>query len=157
MSTSSTENVLAAIRTRLLAFTAADDATLGDTIGTRLWLFAPPGGVANQWPFGILRPLPLRRDGAYNGERWEGAVELMLWSRPRTAANAKALEAAADIAEAAFLRWASDDADGIVFSRGGTRATLPVPVEPADRDTYTIRLTFDVIAWPAYLTQYHDS
>lgn len=156
MSTGSTEAILAVIRTRLLTFVDADGATLADTIGQRLWLYAPPGGTANQWPFGVLGFLPLRRTGAYNGERVQGQVELMLWSRPRTAANAKALEAAADRCEAAFLRWANTDADGLLFSRGGTRATLPVPAEPADRDTYAIRLTFDVIAWPQYLTQYHD-
>lgn len=157
MSTDSTEGMLAVVRDRFLAFTAIGGAKLTDTIGTRLWLFAPPGGTANIWPFGILRFLPFTARGAYNGERVTGQVELMLWNRPRTAAAAKALEGAADVATGAFLRWANTDTDGLMFSREWSRATLPVPSEPADRDTYTIRLTFDVIAWPAYLTQYHDS
>jgi hypothetical protein len=152
VATSSTEAVYALLRTHLLAFEGSTGASLSDRFADRIYLVRAPDDTA--YPYGTLRFLPLVMQGAYNMDRQEGYLEVMLYDRP--ASHAAALEASADLVQQAFLRFA-DATSGLVFCREVQRDTLPVPLPGMERDIVTIRLAIHLVLWPTYITDYATS
>jgi hypothetical protein len=151
MTTTSTANLWRQMRVRLLTYVPRSGATLRTRIGDRLYYVQAPDNAA--WPHGIAT-LRLPNDGAYNGERLEGELEVLLYDRPRS--KQEALEDMADIADQAMLRYA-DGTSGLVFSRERRRDTLPANLPPADREVCGIRLVYQLVVWPLFLTQHASS
>lgn len=156
----SNEAIKRALRNHILDFQPLDDngdplgaplrARYGGGTSARIYFDALPDNLA--FPNGIARLINQRRSGAYNGERISADLEIMLYER--NAANAAALEADADIVDAAMLRAKVSQGSGFMFSREGTRDTLPPSAEPESRGVVTVRLLYSVVIWPRYLTRY---
>ena len=151
MSTTSTANIWRTVRSRILGYQPPTGATLQTRLSGRLYYVQAPDNAP--WPHGI-GTLRLPSSGAYNSERLDGELELMLYDRPRS--KAEALEDMADVADQAMLRYA-DGSSGLVFSRERRRDTLPAFLPPADREVVAIRLVFQLVVWPLYLTQHASS
>jgi hypothetical protein len=151
MTTTSTANVWRQVRSRILTYQPPTGTTLQARLVGRLYHVQAPDDAP--WPhaIGVLR---LRTDGAYNGDRKEGELEVTLYDRPRS--RAEALEDMADVVDQAMLRYA-DGSNGLVFSREGRRDTLPAFLAPADREVCAIRLVYQLVVWPVYLTQHASS
>lgn len=154
MPTASMQEVLDTLRTRLRTFSSGG-GTVADILGERVYFVSPPANAT--YPFGVLRYIDGRTSKAYSGERMKGILELLLIARPADATYAQALELAADRAQAAmqFFREGNSapTTTGLIFVVDGGRDTLPPPAEPVDAQTYSIRLTWDVVIWPRYLTR----
>lgn len=146
--------LLAALRLSLLN-TVVGGHAVSDTIGTRLYQYRPPEDVA--YPYGILNVSGWVLDPRSRNERVTCKLELILVCRPADATQIAALRGCADQAQAAMMYYRAADsthaAGGIIFMSQGTRDTLPQPPEPVDRQTFTIRLTWDLVVWPRFLTQ----
>lgn len=170
MSTASTTALEATLKERLLTFEPlGGGATVADALGRTpsgsgqdgaLYWERPPdnidqtlknAGLPLQW--GVLR-LTNRRASDENAEREVADLEVMLFGRPRS--RKAALEGIADTMDQAMRRY-RDAASGFLGCVGRTRTTLPPFAEPADNDVVQIMVTYTLVLWPAYLTQYHDS
>ena len=151
MSTTSTANIWRTVRSRILGYQPPSGATLQTRLGGRFYMVQAPDDA--DWPHAIGR-LTLPSSGAYNGERLEGELELQIYDRPRS--KAEALEDMADVADQAMLRYA-DATSGLIFSRERRRDTLPAFLPPADREVVAIRLVYQLVVWPLYLTQHASS
>lgn len=153
--TSSLQKVFEALRTRLLAFPNVAGQKASDILGTRLYFGAPPANSV--YPFGVMS-FNLRSSKAYGGERMKGTMELLLIARPADATYAQSLELCADLLQGAVLFYRDGNSaaatSGLIFVVDGDRANLPAPAEPVDQQTYSIRLSWDVVVWPRFLTQY---
>jgi hypothetical protein len=146
--TDSTAAIYAMIRDRLLNFAPLSGSKLLDSLSD-LWVVQAPDTAA--FPYGTLRFINTIRDGAYGGYRQTMDVELLLHASPRD--QQAALEGYADIADEALLGWRQADS-GLAFSFEGMRLSLPPAPPPADIEVCTIRLTYPVVVWPAFLAQY---
>jgi hypothetical protein len=159
--TSSTGGIEDALRTRLLSFQPLVGLdTLADVIGSTVsgagsdgklfWDEAPDDTT---YPYGVLQ-LKNRRNTSDVPERTLVELEVMLFGRPR--AQKATVEQAADLCEQAMLRYV-DAMSGVLGCWGCLRNTLPVMTSPADREVVQVMLTFTLVVWPAYLTQYRDT
>lgn len=101
------------------------------------------------FPYGTMR-LEADNPGTYNGLRLNGTLEVLLYGRPWT--QRELVENAADLIEGAMYDLLVNT-DGLIFCHGKTRATLPPGGEPSDSEVCTVRLTFTLAIWPAYLTR----
>jgi len=170
VSTESSGELEAALRTRLLEFEPLDGAgTVAEALGTTdsgsgsagklFWDRAPDNidgratGSTAPTAWGVLR-LKNRRSGGDHFERETMELEVMLYGRPRS--QRSLLEGIADRMDQAMLRY-TDRASGVIGSWGRTRHALPPFKEPAASDVVQIMLEYTLVVWPAYLTQYHDT
>lgn len=151
MDTTSTVAFAKELQAHLLGFTPTTGALAGLTLqtrlGGRLYQVAPPDTLT--YPFGLMRLMGRRIDGAYNGARETMDVEVQLYRRPRSALQD--LETDADLCDLAMQRYVASDALGIVFGRQRQRDTLPPFTDLADREVVTIRLVYPLVTWPAWL------
>lgn len=151
MSTTSTEALYKALRTRLLTFQALGSPTpetLADSL-TDLWVVQGPDNI--EYPYGIMRLQARTRSGEYAGEREAMDLELLLYDRPR--AQQYVVEGYADIADQALLRYA-DSSAGVVISGESERDTLPMNTPVSDREVVAVRCVYHLVVWPQFLTQY---
>jgi hypothetical protein len=151
MSTRKTSELYNLVRTRLLAFVGRDGETVGAVLGTRLFHRQAPADAT--YPYGVITFLDRPIDPAYNAVREVIQCELQLFDSPRERVDD--IEDAADIADAALLRWRYA-AIGLVFARERTRNTLPPDDDPEHRDTARVRCVYSLIAWPRLLTLYES-
>jgi hypothetical protein len=164
VSTESTVDLRAALRTRLLTFsplggggpvsTALGGTASGSGQDGKLYWDRAPDNITDTTPirWGVLR-LKNRRRQTDNPEREVAELEVMLYARPRSLAGG--LEGIADTMDQAMMRY-RDMTSGVICSSAATRNTLPPFKEPADSDVVQIMLEYTLVLWPAYLTQYHD-
>lgn len=160
----STQTLLTTLRTRLLTFDRASGNTLAEILGStqagagvdgKLYIVQAPDNVTDpaQSPsrWGIMS-LKNRRSNAENAEKELVDLEIMLFARPR--GQQMAMEDAADACDEAMHRW-EDYTNDVIGVWGRMRNTLPVMVEPADREVVQIRLMYTLVCYPDHLTQYH--
>lgn len=156
--TLSTVAILDALRTRLLntPSPAAPNRKLSDVIGARLYIGAPPADAT--YPYGILRWTGDRTSPAHRAIRKRGILELTVVARPADEVYAKAVEEGADLAQGALTLFKVGDTapatSGAILVVASSRDTLPRPVDPVDQQTYTIYLTWEIVIWPKFLSQY---
>ena len=149
MSTTSTQAMVADLRSRLLTFQPASGATLQTTLGGRLYTVQAPDVVT--YPYAVLRLVDRAQTDGYAGYRQSFEIELAVFDRPR--AQQWRAEGIADVAEQAFLQW-DLGSSGLLFSRHVRRLTLPPAPAPMDRELVQVMLFVPVVAWPVMLTQY---
>lgn len=158
LSTTALETTL---RTRLLTHSRlGGGATLADILGSqagagadgKLYRIEAPDNVTS--PYAVMW-LKNRRTNAENAERELAELEVMVFDRPR--AMQSRAESAADACDEAMIRYQEQIGDGLVGCWGRTRSTLPPMVEPADREVVQIRLSYTLVIYPQYLTQYADT
>lgn len=161
MTASLQTDVLERIRTRLLTFAPLHGQ--GDPLWMRLgatqaidasgtwnggvYLSQAPDNV--DYPYAVLR-FASQREGAYGGDRLHGDLEIQVYGRPR--AMMGTVEGIADAMQQALQRWTDVTNGNYVASREDRRETLPMYGSPADREVCAVRLVFDVVAWPRYLS-----
>ncbi len=160
----STAGLKATLRTRLLTFDRLTGDPLADIIGRTAggagidgkfyWEQAPdnvtdPANSPSRW---IVARLTNRRRNAENAEKELVDLELMLFARPRN--QQAAMDEAADACDEAMARY-EDFTNDVIGCWGSIRNTLPVMVEPADREVVQIRLAYTLVVYPDHLTQYH--
>lgn len=141
------------IQNRVLTFTPLSGSTLGTRLGGRLYKDWPPENAA--FPNGTIRIINRITGGRGQEAQYREtfSAEFMLYDNSRAAARASALEDMGDLIDAALMQW-SDGSSGLAFSAGRQRDTLPPPVDPADRQSNSIRIVYDFTVYPVYLTQY---
>lgn len=142
--------VLETVRTRVLTH------PIGSTTGDRLsdfipagnvWLVQPPDNPT--YPFVVIRCDLAHTDGAYNQQRVEGLLEVLLYARGEN--NRLTLERATDCVEAALVRYWERTGTSLIFSRDTVRDQFPPPVEPVDRQQVGARVAAQLVYWPQYL------
>jgi hypothetical protein len=149
--TSTTPGIEDALRTRLLDFEPLDGrATLRTRLAGRLYVNAAPDKAA--YPYGVLRLKNRRSDRSMPG-RELAELEVMLFGRPRT--QGPEVEAAADLCDQAMLEYL-DATHGLLGALAGLRNTMPPFATPADADVVQVVLTYTLILWPVFRTQYRD-
>lgn len=149
--TDSTAAIYAMIRDRILNFTPKSGSKLKDTL-SELYVVQAPDNA--KFPYGVMRFINTNRDGAYQGYRQTMEVEVQLFAQPRS--EASALEVMADVADEAMLGW-RQATSGLAFSFEGSRMSIPPAPPPLNSEVVQIRLTYPVVVWPAFLTQYANS
>lgn len=154
MSTTSAEQVLRALRERLLSFDGdalrtALQATAGGSGQTgKLYIEQAPDDAT--YPYGVLHVLDVREDGDDGGFARRWLVELQLTDKPR--GKAGVLKAMGDTAERAMRAWVDTTAGVIVAQRGLSRATVNFD-EPGVREVMVERLVIPLYVHAQYLTQ----
>lgn len=149
MPTDTTAQLYDAIRTRLLTFAPADGTdTLAASLAGGLAFVVPPDNAPT--PYAAIRLTDVRHRRSQRG-RLTVEVEALFIHRPRS--NARALERLVDVADQAMLGW-TDATGGLIACTGHRRQTLPPFRESDDPELVQIRVLYDLIVWPSYLTQY---
>jgi hypothetical protein len=145
--TTTTTALLAALRLRLLTFQPMDgDDPLATRLVGGLGATVPDGA---SFPYGALRLM--NHAASCNDVRRTAQLEVQLYCQPRE--NLGELEAIADVVEQALHGYA-DSAGGLVKCRLSDRDTLPRFPKPADAELGAIRLVFDLVTFPLFITQY---
>ena len=148
VSTTAIEN---ALRARILAFADPSGATVGDYLGTRLYIDAVPADV--QFPHALMRYLPTFQDPAHDEARVQAELEILVYGR--TDAQRATVKLVGDLIEQAFIRWRHNDSgDGLMFSRQRTRQGLPAFPAPADSEVSGERHLISLVVWPHFLLQH---
>jgi hypothetical protein len=149
--TVSTAAIEDAIRARVLAFADPLGAVVGDYIGTRLYIDAPPATVT--FPHAVMRYLPTFQDPDMSEERIQAELEIQVYGR--TDAQRLRVKAVGDLIEQAFLRWRHNDSgDGLIFTRTRLRQPLPPASAPADSEVSGERHLISLVVWPHFLLQH---
>jgi hypothetical protein len=144
--TSTTAAVYRAIRTRLLTYEPMDGGlTLAERLAGGIGILAPPDDAP--MPFMAIRLQNVRGSLREQGARLTGECELQAFHRPREMADD--LEVLVDVADQAMRGWA-----GLISVVGARRDTLPPFGDSDDPEVVRIRVVYDLILRPAYLTQY---
>lgn len=149
MSTTSTQAMVADLRSRLLNFTPRSGSTLNTSLGGRLYTVQAPDNA--EYPYAVVRLVDRRQTDGYGGLRETFELELSIFDRPRV--QQWRAEGIADVAEQAFLGW-SLATSGVLFSRHVRRVTMPPAPSPMDRELVHIVVYVPIVAWPVMLTQY---
>ena len=149
MTTTSTQAMVADLRTHLLTFQPMSGTTLQARLNGRLYVVQAPDSVT--YPYAVMRLVDRRATDGYGGYRQTFEVELQIFDRPRS--QQWRAEGIADVAEQAFLGW-DLASSGLLFSRHVRRVTMPPAPEPMDRELVQITVFVPVVAWPVMLTQY---
>jgi hypothetical protein len=148
VSTATTDALYDAIKIRLLTFDPPGaQATLAAQLSGGLSFVAPPDSAPT--PYGAIRLADIRHRRSQRG-RITAELELMLIHRPR--AKSRELERLADIADQAMHDW-TDATNGMIACTAYRRQTLP-PFKESDPELVQIRCLYDLVIYPAYLTQY---
>jgi hypothetical protein len=135
---------------RLLAYTFDGDSIAALT-ASRVYIDQPPDNTS--FPCLVIRSLNQRTAAQYNNTRKDFELEVMIYVKGRTAANARLAEQLGDLTEQALLTWVESSATlGLSFGREADRETVPPPQEPADRDIIGVRVLVQCATWPRYLT-----
>lgn len=151
MATTSTAAAIQQLRTRLLTFAPmGGGATLNTRLGGRLYIGRAPDNTPS-FPYGVMRLINQRQPGAYNGDKEEADLELMIYGN--TVAQAQALEDAADVADQALLRY-KDATSGLIFGRERLRDSVSGTGDPVLAAFLAVRCLYPVSIWPIFLTQY---
>jgi hypothetical protein len=162
MATTSSDAVLAAIRTRLLTYAPVSGSTLAALLGTlagsgaggKLYLGKAPDTVTH--PYGVMRLIDQPNTGLDGGFMVKGLVELMFFDRPRASHPSTPrtlVNAMADRAEEAWRKWSTYSGDGAIMARA-VESRFEVPYEePADVELAAVRLLLPFTASPQYLTR----
>jgi len=149
MSTRSTSALYATVRARLLGFTPLSGDTLQTILGGRVYHAEAPQSAV--MPYAVITFLDRAVDGAFDSVRDVIMCEVQFYDAPRQQMGA--IEDAADLADAALLRW-HDASSGLLFARERTRSTLPPDPDPHHRATARVRCVYPLITWPRSLTVY---
>lgn len=148
--TISTEAIENALRTAILAYTVGS-ADVGDYIGTRLYIDAPPDDVT--FPYALMRYLPATPNPEYPQERIQAELEIQVFGR--TDAQRLTVKAVGDLLEQCFLRYRhNDNNQGMMFSRHRARTVLPAFTAPADSEVSGERHLISLVVWPHFLLQH---
>ena len=145
--TDGTVALLTTLRRALVEYRGTEGAAITDVVQERFYQGRAPDNPT--FPYGVMR-LATRNDGRYHGLRLEADLEVQWYGRPWT--QREALEGVADLCDQAMLLLLRN-AQGLIFSVGAMRETLPLAGAPADSETVTIRLLYTVVIWPEYLTR----
>lgn len=149
--TSSTYNLLEALRRAILSYSPGENLSVSNVLGTdpdcRLYLVRAPDNT--KFPYGTIR-LETANSGRYNAMRLTGDFEILLYGRPWT--QQRDVENVGDLIEQAMYEMIINS-DGLVFCMSKQRATLPPGPDPVDSEVCTVRLLFTLAIWPAYLTK----
>ena len=154
MTTTSTTALYDTLIARMMDFVPAGSPTpdtLRDLLTGGMWAIQPPENAL--FPYGIVT-LDVISDGEHAGLRQEADLEILLEHRPRTYTVASALEGYADLVDQALLWYVESVGNGMLFVRSRSRQSLPPLPDPADRQVCTVRLSYSLVVWPAFLTQY---
>lgn len=149
MATTSTAATIQQVQARLLNFVPISGTTLSVKLGGRLWIGVPPENAA--FPYGVMRLINQRSSGAYNSDREDADLELMIYGNALS--QAQALEDAADTADQALLRY-RDSASGLIFGRERIRDSASQSGDPAVAEFLAVRCLYSLNIWPVFFTQY---
>lgn len=153
MTVATTKATYETLYTRLLTFqptgTPTPD-TLADGLTGGLWVASPPEDAWDKYPFGVMRLVNRQTGGEYDGIRETADLEVLLYHRGVT--NRHALESLADTCDEAMLGWFINS--GPAFSGARQRDTFEQPSPPAQRDVVVVRLVYQLVVWPGWLTKY---
>ena len=152
MSTTSTRNMIADLRSQLLNFAPASGDSLNTSLSGRLYTVQAPDDP--DYPYAVVRLLPRRQTVGDGGYRETFEIEVQIFDRPRS--QQWRAEGIADVATQAFLQW-DLRSSGLLFSGHVRRITMPPAPDPMDRELVQITLFVPVVAWPVMLTQYATS
>ena len=149
-STATTKAIYRAIQLRMLTFEPeAGGAT--PTLAERL-----PGGISPivvpdnaPAPYFAIRLQNVRGNLMEKGSRLTAECELMAFNRPRDQADE--LEELVDVADQAMRGWS-----GVISCVGWKRDTLPPLGDADDPELVRIRVIYDLIIRPSFLTRYVD-
>lgn len=151
MATDSMAAVYRAIRLHLLTFEPMGGGlTLAERLSGGISVIAPP----DQAPmaFMVIRLQNMRGSLREKGGRLTGELELAAFHRPREMADD--LEILVDVADEAMNGWAYTNG-GSILCVGKRRDTLPPFGDKDDPELVRIRVIYDLIIRPHFLTQYH--
>jgi hypothetical protein len=152
MATDTLAAVYRAIRTRLLTFEPMGGGsmpTLAERLAGGISILTPPDDAP--MPYMAIRLQNMRGSLREQGGRLTAELELMAFHRPREMADD--LEVLVDVADQAMRQWAYTG-DGSIVCVGLRRDTLPPFRDDADPEVVQVRVVYDLIIRPAYLTQY---
>jgi hypothetical protein len=158
MSVVSTTSLERTARTRLLTFVPSSASTLATLLGStasgagsdgKLYLNQAPDDVTGFW--GVMRLIDYSQQGTDGGFMVRGALEVMLYGRPRS--QQSAVERMADVVTEAWNHYSYTEATGrcLVARDVSNRATVPYQA-PADRDLVAVRQLLLFMATPSFLT-----
>jgi hypothetical protein len=146
--TSTTGALYDATRIRLLTFQPTTGLTLAERLAGGLSLVTPPDDAPT--PYGAIRFTDTRHRRSQRG-RLTAEVEALWVHRPRS--KTRELEGIADTADEALFQWESAS-NGLIVCTAFRRQTLPPFREASDPELVQIRTLYDLVIYPAFLTQY---
>jgi hypothetical protein len=150
MATTTMAAVYRAIRLRLLTFEPLDGGlTLAERLSGGVAILTPPDDAP--MPYMAIRLQNMRGSLREQGARLTAELELMAFHRPRE--NADDLEVLVDVADQAMRQWAYTSG-GSIACVAQRRDTLPPFRDDADPEVVQIRVVYDLILRPQFLTQY---
>jgi hypothetical protein len=159
VATTSTLALMDAVRDRIRDYVPPGGTALGTALGGRLWWGDPPDNAT--YPHATME---LTGPSSSGGHPIEVAAFLEIIFRVRGRANWTSLRTWADTAVRAMTIYheaggtgGTDDGSGWWQVRGHAVAPIPAPADAAYRDLGQVRVTFDLVAWPQYLTALHDT
>lgn len=152
MSTTSTAAIYTQLRNRVLGFIPVNGNPVSGSLGSRLYVMQSPDvSQTTTFPYAVMRLSNNKTNVGGATDRQEMDLEIQLYSKPRS--QQAVLENIADTIDASLLRY-TDASSGLMFSRNRTRDSIKPLGEPVDREIVTIYLSYHLIVWPVYLTQY---
>lgn len=150
--TASMNDVLATLRDELLSFKVDGEGgdSARDYIEERLYQNRAPDGTP-KFPYGTMR-LAVENDGRNHGQRLTGTLEVFVYGRPHQ--QWQDVNDVCDLFDQAMLCMRART-QGLMFAHGKTREPMPPSYGAAavDGEVVTIRLTYTLAIWPAYLTK----
>lgn len=148
MTTTSTEQLLIAIRTRILSYVDYAAVTNDSIVAGRLYRLAAPDDVAP--PYGVMAlKSPQLVDGT-DALKLAGDLEVQWFGRPR--ASQPAIEALGDRTVSALLTW-RDASSGLAYIASATAESLPPFTAPADKELVQVRVLARLKAFPVFLSR----
>lgn len=130
------------IRARILSVATA----LGTADTGRLYYGSAPQGAT--YPYAVARLI--NQQFSMGQTRLRADLEIMLFDRPDS--RQLAAENLADLIQGSLIGYRASGV--MVMANPMQRDTLPRWTDPADATVVQIRLVAEIIAYPAYLTQY---
>lgn len=147
VSTASSAEIYARLRTLMLDYVGPDDDRLRDYLGgDRVYVRAVPEPVV--FPYVTMRA-NRTSDSAYNGYRETMSLEVQCIGRPES--QLPLVESAMDLIDQC-LTSISDTVSGVMVCRGRTRQTIPQMSGPADAAVVGVIGTYEFFLWPVVLT-----
>lgn len=144
-----TDALYDAIRIRMLTFQPADGGTtLAERLSGGLSLEVPPDDSPS--PYVVIRFVDLRHRRGQRG-RLTAECEAQFFHSPRS--KTRELQRIADVADQAMFDW-EYSSGGLIVCTGYRRQTLPAFSESADPEMIRVRTIYDLVIYPAFLTQY---
>jgi hypothetical protein len=147
--TDSLAKIFQTIRARVLAFETLSGETVGDDVEARFYYASAPSPGPTTYPCLVGRLINQQITPGL--ARLRADLELMVYDRPR--ARQLAAATIADRVTAALLSY-RDGSSGFLLVTPRSRDSLEPTPPPGDRELVQIRMTFEVIAYPALLSQY---